>query len=253
MKSEDASRVGFQFSMPRLLLKFDAAVLREVPIGSRPITIGRAPDNDIRIDNLAVSDHHARIYSENGRLRIEDLNSLNGISLNRYPIKKEALNSGDEISVGKHLIVVDMEHDAFASYGLPPKQAAPKIEETVALGHRPFDSGSKGKDSRTGQQSSRLRVASLTVLKGKTNRLDYQLSSKLVVIGKSSMATIQLQGWFAPGAAAQISQRSDGYYISPLSGRALTVNEKRVEDPTRLEDGDLIKVAGVLMKFMFRE
>ena len=240
--------------MPKLLLKFDASVLREVPVGSRPITIGRAPDNDIRIDNLAVSDHHARIYSEGGRLRVEDLNSLNGTFLNRYPTKKEALNSGDEIGVGKHLIVVDLEHDALGAYGLQPKAAAsPKIEETVVLGRRPFDSGSKGNGSHTGNQTSRLRIATLAVLKGKTNRLDYQLSSKLVVIGKSSMATVQLRGWFAPSAAAQISQRADGYYICPLSGRALTVNEKRVNDPTRLEDGDLINVAGVSMKFMFHD
>lgn len=120
------------------------------------------------------------------------------------------------------------------------------------LGRRPFDSNSKG-DSNTGEKTARLRIASLTVLKGKTNRLDYQLSSKLAVIGKSPMATVQLQGWFAPGAAAQISQRSDGYYISPLSGRAVTVNGKRVSDPTRLEAGDLIKVAGVSMKFTLRD
>ncbi len=48
--------------MGRLVLKFDAAVLKEVPLGFEPVTIGRAPDNDIQIDNLAVSDHHARIF-----------------------------------------------------------------------------------------------------------------------------------------------------------------------------------------------
>ncbi|HEY7680308.1 MAG TPA: FHA domain-containing protein, partial [Terriglobia bacterium] len=64
--------------MPKLVLKFEAAVLKEVPIGAQPVSIGRAPDNDIQIDNLAVSSHHAKVYSEEGRLVVEDLNSLNG-------------------------------------------------------------------------------------------------------------------------------------------------------------------------------
>lgn len=41
--------------MARLLLKFDSAVLKEIPLGNRPVTIGRAPDNEMAIDNLAVS------------------------------------------------------------------------------------------------------------------------------------------------------------------------------------------------------
>ena len=242
--------------MARLLLKFDTSVLKEVPIGSRPITIGRAPDNDIRIDNLTVSDHHARIYTEGGRLRVEDLNSLNGISLNRYPITREALNSGDEIGIGKHLIVVDLDHDAWGSYGgAAPKVAAPKIEETVVMGrHRKSNSGSPSADSGVeGQQSNRSRIPSLIVLKGKTNRMEYLLSAKLAVIGKSSMATVRLSGWFSPGAAAQISQRRDGYYISPLSRRKLTLNGNLVTDLTRLNEGDVIEVAGISLKFVFRD
>ena len=68
--------------MSRLLLKFESATLKEVPLGTRPVTIGRAPDNDIQIDNLAVSNYHARVYVEAGSLVVEDLNSLNGSFLN---------------------------------------------------------------------------------------------------------------------------------------------------------------------------
>ena len=64
--------------MSRLVLKFESAALKEVPLGTRPVTIGRAPDNDIPIDNLAVSNYHARVYVEAGSLVVEDLNSLNG-------------------------------------------------------------------------------------------------------------------------------------------------------------------------------
>ena len=97
--------------MAKLVLKFESALIREVPLGGKPITIGRAPDNDIQIDNLAVSDHHARISSEDTRLRIEDLDSLNGVSVNGTPIKTKWLCSGDNVSIGKHVIVIDLEHD----------------------------------------------------------------------------------------------------------------------------------------------
>ena len=44
--------------MPKLSLMFDNKLVREVPVGSRPVTIGRAPDNDLSVDNLAVSSYH---------------------------------------------------------------------------------------------------------------------------------------------------------------------------------------------------
>jgi pSer/pThr/pTyr-binding forkhead associated (FHA) protein len=48
--------------MPKLSLMFDNKIVKEVPVGSRPVTIGRSPDNDILVDNLAVSNYHAKIY-----------------------------------------------------------------------------------------------------------------------------------------------------------------------------------------------
>src|ERR1700691_1362620 len=114
--------------MARLVLKFDAAVLKEVPLGFEPVTIGRAPDNDIQIDNLAVSDHHARIFSDDGRPKVQDLGSLNGILLNGNSIKLEWLRSGDIIAIGKHVIIVDFNREANVSADASVKGAAPKLD-----------------------------------------------------------------------------------------------------------------------------
>src|SRR6201998_1195219 len=102
--------------MSRLLLKFESATLKEVPLGTRPVTIGRAPDNDIQIDNLAVSNYHARVYVEAGSLVVEDLNSLNGSFLNEIRVDRAMLKDGDTILIGKHHIFVDQTHDT----ALPP-------------------------------------------------------------------------------------------------------------------------------------
>jgi pSer/pThr/pTyr-binding forkhead associated (FHA) protein len=50
--------------MAELFLKFDDKVLQEFLLSGDTITIGRQPDNVLRIDNPAVSGHHARVYAE---------------------------------------------------------------------------------------------------------------------------------------------------------------------------------------------
>ena len=94
-------------NMPLLIVKFEGSVLQKVRANGGAITIGRGPDNSIPIDNLAVSSRHAQIKSEQGRLVIEDLDSLNGTFVNNQRVKRAALKSGDVVMVGKHSIYVD--------------------------------------------------------------------------------------------------------------------------------------------------
>src|ERR1700688_4273610 len=118
--------------MSRLVLKFETEMLKEVPLGTRPVTIGRAPDNDIQIDNLAVSNYHARVYVEAGSLVVEGLNSLNGSFLNEIRVERAMLKDGDAILIGKHHIVVDQSRDALPldAWGKAP---APRMNETMVL------------------------------------------------------------------------------------------------------------------------
>jgi len=239
--------------MARLVVKFETAMLKEVTIGSSPISIGRAPDNEIHIDNLAVSNYHARVYPESGRLMIEDLDSLNGTFLNDNRIKREWLRSGDTILVGKHVIIVDQEHDAAATDHVR-KAPAPKMDETYVLdsSRRTEPGHQAGAGEGASASTARARVPSLMVLKGKTTETDYVLSNKLTIIGKSPMATIRLRGWFAPQVAAQINKNQNGYFLG-LTRRQPKVNGERVKPPVKLNDGDIIDIGGVLLKFMYRD
>ncbi len=45
--------------MARVLLKYKEAAVKEIVLEKEVTTIGRKPDNDIVIDNQAVSGHHA--------------------------------------------------------------------------------------------------------------------------------------------------------------------------------------------------
>ncbi len=122
--------------MARLVLKFDGALLKEIPLGTRPVTIGRAPDNDIHIDNLAVSNYHARVYVEAGSLVVEDLNSLNGSYLNDIRVERAMLKDGDAILIGKHHIFVDQTHDVALVGDATRRAPAPRVNETMVLDTR---------------------------------------------------------------------------------------------------------------------
>ena len=86
--------------MARLMLSLDGSVLAEYNMNKERYTIGRLPDNDIRIDNPAVSGHHSLIINILNDSFLEDLNSTNGTYVNGKLIKKHAMQHGDVITVG---------------------------------------------------------------------------------------------------------------------------------------------------------
>src|SRR5260221_12807848 len=98
--------------MARLMLSLDGNVLAEYNMNKERYTIGRLPDNDIRIDNPAVSAHHSLIINILNDSFLEGLNSTTGTYVNRKLIKKHAMQHDDVITVGHHqLQFVDSQLD----------------------------------------------------------------------------------------------------------------------------------------------
>ena len=241
--------------MAKLSLMFENKLVKEVPVGGRPVSIGRSPDNDLPVDNLAVSNYHAKVYFEAGRLVVEDLDSLNGTFVNDLRIERATLHDGDSIHVGKHHIKVDATGDAPVPWETGRKTNAPRINETMVLdtkARREMLQQAAAMGERTQFAAGRIQVPTLVVLNGGTDQKEYTLTNKLTVIGKSAMATVKIKGWFKPQMAAQINQRDDGYYIGP-GDKVPNVNGTPIAGPTRLNDGDLIEVSGVRLNFIFRE
>ena len=241
--------------MAKLSLMFEDKIVKEVPVGSRPIGIGRSPDNDLPVDNLAVSNYHARVYFEGGRLVVEDLDSLNGTFVNDLRIERATLHDGDSIHIGKHRIKVDATGDVPVPWDTGRKVAAPRINETMVLDtkvRREMLQQAAAMGERTQFAAGRIKVPTLVVLNGRTDQKEYMLTNKLTVIGKSAMATVRLKGWFKPQMAAQINQRDDGFYIGP-GDKVPAVNGAPIKGPMRLNDGDVIEVGGVRLNFIFRE
>lgn len=113
--------------MAKLVVKHEGIALRDFPLDRQTTTIGRNIDNDIQLDDAAVSGKHARITVEpndyldgHNDVYIEDLGSTNGTQVNGLPVKKQLLKNGDQLQIGKHKLTyvseVDHRHDETAIY-----------------------------------------------------------------------------------------------------------------------------------------
>jgi len=237
--------------MPKLLLKFSGMVLKDIPLDKPQVTIGRKMDNDVVIDNLAVSGHHAQVVEENGTYFIEDTGSTNGTFLNDAKITKQRLQPGDQIRVGKHVLIYEDE-----TATSKPK-AAPAVvldgDKTV-LALPPSDTKkSKLEAAAADDALPGGKIGVLLVVEGQTDKNEYKLPARVSVIGSQDAAVVKLTGWFAPKVAALISRNETAYVIS-LSGESkkILVNGVPIQGRGDLKDGDLIEVAGVKMYFYLR-
>ncbi len=244
--------------MARLVLHLDGQVLAEYNMSKERYTVGRLPDNDIRIDNSAVSGHHALVINILNDSFLEDLNSTNGTYVNGKIIKKHALQHGDVITVGHHALrFVDSEaeepadefektmvissRDAAALMAGSPRAAAAMqvTQHGAAVG-----AGSNGV-SAAGASSfpnGVLPRAKLQVLSGQFAGRELDLVKTLTTLGR-------------PGVqVAAITRRSDGFYIVHVeSGKE---NDYPLVNGTvigpqarRLSDNDVVQLAGVKMGF----
>ncbi len=70
-----------------------------------PVTIGREDENSVRLNDERVSRFHAKIQEDGGKLILTDLESTNGTRINGHPIQMRVLQIGDQIAIGRCLLV----------------------------------------------------------------------------------------------------------------------------------------------------
>lgn len=70
------------------------------------ITVGRAGNNTIKIENIYVSANHARLNYFDGKWTISDLDSTNGTFVNDYRISTYSLKPGDIVFIMGFKIII---------------------------------------------------------------------------------------------------------------------------------------------------
>ena len=220
--------------MPKMIVSIDEVVIKEVQLTKDKTTLGRRPYNDIVIDNLAVSGEHAILQMSGGEVVLEDLNSTNGTYLNGKAVKKQQLQNGDSIEIGKYKIkfVGDGEADNFDKTMVVkarPAGAAPSAPLRAAAPVTGGDSMGMG-----------AFHASIKVLSGAASGREVPLTKVVTTIGKPGVAV------------AAITRRQQGFVVHHVEGAGNpTLNGAPIKaDPVALKNGDLIELAGTQMQFV---
>jgi ABC-type multidrug transport system ATPase subunit/pSer/pThr/pTyr-binding forkhead associated (FHA) protein len=75
------------------------------------LSVGRAADNDVRLDGLQISNHHARFAQSNGSVTVEDAGSTNGVYVNGQRVSgRRAVQHSDVIQIGPFVLQADAQH-----------------------------------------------------------------------------------------------------------------------------------------------
>ena len=242
--------------MPKLTLQYEGRLLKEYSVGVG-LTIGRARDNAVIIDDPAVSGHHARVFSESGAVILEDLNSTNGTFVNGQHTTRHVLRSGDVVQVGKHQLVFDHTQEWVAA---PPQ--LPALGDTVYLDTKQHRALLSSLDEARAQAQTRpaqkapppapRRVGVLQVIAGRAEQEEYTLDAHTTLIGKSGDSLVRLHGWFKPAVAVAIARSNDGYVATLMGGRT-TINNEPLEKRQALQDGDVLNVNGLVLEFRWKD
>jgi len=86
--------------MPKLIISHDSVKGNEFKIIDRVVTIGRAKDNDIILEDHKASRYHAEIKNQDGRFIVFDKDSKNGTKVNGVIVKSKPLDNNDKIVIG---------------------------------------------------------------------------------------------------------------------------------------------------------
>lgn len=219
--------------MPKMIVSIDEVVIKEVQLTKDRTTLGRRPYNDIVIDNLAVSGEHAVLLMTGGEVFLEDLNSTNGTYINGKAVKKQQLQNGDGIEIGKYKI-------KFVGDG-----AAENFDKTMVVRARPAvtptSAPASGYPTAAGDSMGLGAFhAAIKVLSGAASGREVPLTKVVTTIGKPGVAV------------AAITRRQHGYVVHHVEGAGNpTLNGSPIgSDPISLKNGDLVELAGTQMQFV---
>lgn len=233
--------------MAKLVLSMNGAVQGEYELNQERLTIGRKPDNDIQIDNLAVSGKHALIITILDDSFLEDLGSTNGTYVNGKLVKKHALKDGDVIAIGKHELKYVNENataddDEFEKTMIIKPGSASAAVAAAQAAEKAGAGAAPASPSATGS-SGGMPLGRLTVLNGPIAGKELELTKALVTLGK-------------PGTqVAVISRRPQGYFLTHIESdgdgkRYPVVNGEAIGAKAyQLKNNDLIELAGIKMEF----
>jgi len=233
--------------MGKLVLSLNGAVQGEYKLDRERVFIGRKPENEIQVDNLAVSGKHALIVTILDDSFLEDLGSTNGTYVNGKLIrKKHALSNGDVVGIGKHELSYISEHataddEEFEKTMIVKPGSAAAAAALAEAAEKAVKEIAPGSLAAT---VSAMPLGKIHVLNGPVAGKELPLTKALITLGR-------------PGAqVAVISRRPQGYFLTHIEGKndygplyPIVNGEPIGPRAFGLQDRDIVEIAGIKMEF----
>lgn len=216
-------------------VSLDSKLIEKIKFDKDKISIGRDTENDILINNLAVSRFHAEIYRDDSKYSIKDLGSANGTFINGQKVEWAELNVDDVILVGKHILKLE-----------PQKQS---VDDAYGEGHTVMvDAGTQDKFIKQ-METSTFTGQTKLVLSGGT---EVPINGDYFTIGKDPDNNVNINGMFVKSKHALIIRQSDGKFRIISSGsifKPTKVNGNKISEKI-LINGDIIQIGNHKMVFI---
>jgi len=273
-------------SMPKLIISLENKVVDEIPIEKEIITIGRRTDNDLCLDNLAISGYHSQISTVLDDCFLEDLESTNGTFVNSEIVKKHALKDGDIIDIGNHRIKY-VNHLASSSANsefektlimtatterknsLKDEQDVQELEshiddlddgdeEDLELTRNNIERLMKAKKEQEAKSKKTESFGDNTELEINSRSASAKIGRIQILNGKNSGKEISLDKSLTTVgkpdvAVVGVTKRENNYFIIHVDGKAETpskLNGEVIKGKAQpLETHDIIDVAGIKLEF----
>ena len=195
----------------------------EIVLTNFPITIGRAPDNTLVLEDSWVSRHHAKIELEDDQLFLTDLGAANGVTLNNRLVKPRVpvvVKLNDLIGIGEYQLWLDdggTEIPSALNHWVVSPQPMPGL--VVTMGEQVFN---------------------------------YSFDAPIISIGRNPDNEIVLDHPMVSRRHGEIRLESGKYILYDVGSTNGFVFEGQPVTQQSLKEGDQFTIPGTNIRFEFR-
>lgn len=213
--------------MPKLVVSRQGNLLSTRFIEGLRVTIGRASDSDVRLEDVAVSKHHAQVEVLGKDFVLRDLGSANGTRVNGQEVTRHLLQHGDLIEIlGFEIRYVD--HKSVAG----GDGDRTMVIESSALAHPPAPGSQRA--------SMPARAVEVSYPAGSIRWTSGARAGEVVPLTRT-LATFGDPG----GQVIAVFRRPTGFCVAAVEGQPPRVNGRGVGSGWQpIAPGDRVKVGG---------
>lgn len=235
----------------KIAVRFSGKLIDTHEFDKDQVTIGRAPDCDVVIDNLGVSRVHAQIERTGDVYVLRDLKSNNGTYVRGEKIQRHNLNNEDEFFLGKHSITFFCEEHG--THWDEEDSSHTEVYTKKAEAERDIQGMTMSIDERDLAlmqiKKQAVLAAYLSVTGASGVRQHTPITKTAMFFGNDPKCDYHIDGWFVSKRHVLLLREDTGFRLIQLgSKRPPKVNGVEVDD-RKLKHGDVIEVEGIRMTF----